>query len=242
MTRSIWGYLRSYPSKFRNFLFVRREEVLWPRCEVRDLLLWQDVYVWEGLGGAGGVSSSQGSREGSESGEGILADEIDKLQNGNSSPCRRLSNAEAGEIRHSPSPGPEVPQGLTSPRLERRASVIESSTDTLVPEASEQGGAERSQLEAESPGAGGNWTLGGSDIEVSNVANGSSLPRPSLSQSLPLQQNRLLEESILSSCSNGSLEPLDSDGLVAHNDQVYHFFCLLRQRVKLNSCVSRFND
>ena len=61
-TRSIWGYLRwvvdkkrkdsippswrllqitnkmsslrSYPSKFRNFLFVRREEVLWPRCEV----------------------------------------------------------------------------------------------------------------------------------------------------------------------------------------------------------------
>ena len=78
---------------------------------MRDLLLWQDVYVWEGLGGAGGVSSSQvslqninaheitttsvsrlystflmfnvalkGSREGSESGEGVLADEIDKLQ------------------------------------------------------------------------------------------------------------------------------------------------------------------
>ena len=23
------------------------------------MLLWQDVYVWEGLGGAGGVSSSQ---------------------------------------------------------------------------------------------------------------------------------------------------------------------------------------
>ena len=34
---------------------------------------------------------------------------------------------------------------------------------------------------------------------------------------------RLLEESILSSCSNGSLEPLDSDGLVAHNDQVLIF-------------------
>jgi myotubularin-related protein 3/4 len=220
-TRSIWGYLRSFPSKFRNFLFVRREEVLWPRCEVRDLLLWQDVYVWEGLGGAGGVSSSQGSREGSESGEGVLADEIDKLQNGNSSPCRRLSNAEAGEIRHSPSPGPDVPQGLSSPRLERRASVIESSTDTLVPEASEQGGGERSgQAESPAAGAGGsNWTLGGSDIEI-NVANG-SLPRPSLSQSLPLHQNRFLEEAMaLSSCSNGSLEPLDSDGLVAHNDQV----------------------
>ena len=33
-TRSIWGYLRSHPSKFRNFLFVRRDEVLWPRFEV----------------------------------------------------------------------------------------------------------------------------------------------------------------------------------------------------------------
>ena len=81
-------------------------------------------------------------------------------------------------------------QGLSSPRLERRASVIESSTDTLVPEASEQGGAERSR-QAESPTsatAGSTWTLGGSDVE-SNVANG-SLPRPSLSQSLPLHQNR----------------------------------------------------
>ena len=37
-TRSIWGYLRSHPSKFRNFLFVRRDEVLWPRFEVQYLL------------------------------------------------------------------------------------------------------------------------------------------------------------------------------------------------------------
>ena len=34
-TRSIWGYLRNHPTKFRNFLFVRRDEVLWPRFEVR---------------------------------------------------------------------------------------------------------------------------------------------------------------------------------------------------------------
>ena len=26
-TRSVWGFLRSHPGKFRNFLFVRREEV-----------------------------------------------------------------------------------------------------------------------------------------------------------------------------------------------------------------------
>merc|ERR1712013_590013 len=183
-TRSIWGYLRSYPSKFRNFLFVRREEVLWPRCEVRDLLLWQDVYVWEGLGGAGGVSSSQGSREGSESGEGILADEIDKLQNGNASPCRRLSNTETNVISNSVSQGIKAPQGQTSPRLGRRASVIESSTDTLVPETSDQAAGERSEKE-ESPAA--NWTLGGSDLELANGTNG-TLPSPGLPQPIPLQQ------------------------------------------------------
>ena len=141
-------------------------------------------------------------------------------------------------------------QGLSSPRLERRASVIESSTDTLVPEASEQGGGESSrQAETPAAGAGSNWTLGGSESET-NVANG-SLPRPSLSQSIPLHQNRLallgfnfifascahfhlvilfrfLEEAMaLSSCSNGSLEPLDSDGLVAHNDQVKYLFSFL---------------
>ena len=64
--------------------------------------------------------------------------------------------------------------------------MIESSTDTLVPEVSEQGGAEKSQ-QAESEAV--NWTLGGSDTDVPNGANG-TLPQPSLSQSLPLHQNR----------------------------------------------------
>ena len=77
--------------------------------------------------------SFQGSREGSESGEGILADEIDKLQvvmacfsniasqwgsyvdilipqNGNASPCRRLSNTETNVISNSVSQGVEAPQ------------------------------------------------------------------------------------------------------------------------------------
>jgi len=46
-TRSIWPFLRSHPAKFRNFLFVEKNEILWPRCEVRDLLLWKEVYVGE---------------------------------------------------------------------------------------------------------------------------------------------------------------------------------------------------
>ena len=53
--------------------------------KVRDLLLWQDVYVGEGGSLQSGKESSAGvtgySREGSENGgENALAEEIDKLQ------------------------------------------------------------------------------------------------------------------------------------------------------------------
>merc|ERR1719186_2000370 len=112
-TRAIWGYLRSHPSKFRNFLFVRRDEVLWPRCEVRDLLLWNDVYIGEAMSGGSKIvsgASEEGSglshsAEGSESGDNKVAematDDMDKLQNGSkeSTPdvCseyrRKLSNS-----------------------------------------------------------------------------------------------------------------------------------------------------
>lgn len=223
-TRSIWGYLRSHPSKFRNFLFVRREEVLWPRCEVRDLLLWQDVYVWEGLGGTVGVSSSQGSREGSENGEGILSEEIDKLQNGSTTGSKEstpdvcpeykemsstMSQDEVDEEEDEDDQEDEVMkvisttnsdavpsalQGATSPRLERRRSLIESSTDTLV-----------SEVE------------GDKNKDKNTVSNGSNVVCSFNIQN----QHRLLEESMAtSSCSNGFSDPLDSDGLVAHNDQV----------------------
>merc|ERR1712013_863582 len=50
---------------------------------------------------------------------------------------------------------------------------------------------------------------------------GGTLPSSGLPQPIPLHQTRLLEEAMaLSSCSNGSQDPLDSDGLIAHNDQV----------------------
>jgi myotubularin-related protein 3/4 len=48
-TRSVWDFLEHHHVKFRNFLYESRikeaVEPLWPRCEVRDLLLWKDVYV-----------------------------------------------------------------------------------------------------------------------------------------------------------------------------------------------------
>jgi len=199
-TRSIWGYLRSHPGKFRNFLFVRRDEVLWPRCEVRDLLLWQDVYVGEGgsLQGGKEVSSSQGgSREGSENGgENASVEEIDKMQNGSkeSTPdvCpeyrRKSSNSseessgclDASEFSNFTSQ--PAPASNTTPRLERR-SVIESSTDTLVPE-----------------------------TELQKSKKCQNFPLPPLSTQL--------EEAMNSSSISVFSDPLDSDGLVAHHNQV----------------------
>ena len=49
-TRSVWDYLDHHHVKFRNFLYENRlskqnVDPLWPRSEVRDLLLWKDVYV-----------------------------------------------------------------------------------------------------------------------------------------------------------------------------------------------------
>lgn len=199
-TRSIWGYLRSHPGKFRNFLFVRRDEVLWPRCEVRDLLLWQDVYVGEGgsLQGGKEVSSSQGgSREGSENGgENASVEEIDKIQNGSkeSTPdvCpeyRRKSSNSSEESSGCPDisefsnfPSQPAPASNTTPRLERR-SVIESSTDTLVPE---------------------------SELQKSKKCP--NFPFPLL--------NTQLEEAMNSSSISVFSDPLDSDGLVAHHNQV----------------------
>ena len=51
-TRSVWDYLDHHHVKFRNFLYENHRlskqmvvDPLWPRCEIRDLLLWKDIYV-----------------------------------------------------------------------------------------------------------------------------------------------------------------------------------------------------
>lgn len=225
-TRSIWGYLRSHPSKFRNFLFVRRDEVLWPRCEVRDLLLWNDVYIGEAMSGGsktlnGSSEECSGlshSTEGSEAGDVKVAengsDDLDKIQNGSkeSTPdiCseyrRKLSNSSEDDSSSSsggppfqippPSdstPRPQTdtpPRPETTPRLERR-SVIETSTDTLVPEES---------------------------------SNGHALPQKKTSAgkaSTQLVNGRTnVEDEMTSSATSTFSDPLDSDGLVAHHNQV----------------------
>ena len=72
----MWDFLASNPYNFCNLLYQPRNEVLWPKFEVRDLLLWQDVYISEqGRGGAvitGAAAevitpgSSKGPRSGKE--------------------------------------------------------------------------------------------------------------------------------------------------------------------------------
>ena len=68
-TRSVWNFLKRYPYKFRNLLYTKTaseedeekpdmNNLLVPRCEIRDLLLWKEVYVSSefrpsGSGGAG---------------------------------------------------------------------------------------------------------------------------------------------------------------------------------------------
>jgi len=65
-TRSVWDYVEHHHVKFRNFLYENRKsnlskeavDPLWPRCEVRDLLLWKDVYVVSDVSGSGNNGGS----------------------------------------------------------------------------------------------------------------------------------------------------------------------------------------
>ena len=55
-TRSVWNFLKHHPHKFCNLLYIPpsttssvydESDVLWPRSEVRDMLVWTDVYMSE---------------------------------------------------------------------------------------------------------------------------------------------------------------------------------------------------
>ena len=89
-----------------------------------------------------------------------------------------------------PANGQPATASSTTPRLERR-SVIESSTDTLVPE---------------------------SELQKSKKSQNFTLP--------PL--NTQIEEAMNSSSISVFSDPLDSDGLVAHHNQVRDTLSYLR--------------
>jgi len=135
-TRSIWGFLRSHPAKFRNFLFIRKDEVLWPKCEVRDLLLWRSVYVGEGCGEGAGSSLPATLKGRSRDSSGESSDG-DSKQNGSKegSPDGSDSGVEVPPLPATPptTNGPVASSRQNRPKRDR-ASHIESSTDTLVGE------------------------------------------------------------------------------------------------------------
>ena len=72
-TRSVWNFLKHHPHKFCNLLYTPpssadEPSVLWPRSDVRDMLVWTDVYMSEQRQGGSNVgqhvSNSTTLREG----------------------------------------------------------------------------------------------------------------------------------------------------------------------------------
>ena len=82
--RSVWCYLRYHQYKFRNLLYLpggakgTTSNVLIPKSEVRDLLLWRDVYVSEQRSGPGANSAPAAAAAAAAAG-------ADRSQSGDSS-------------------------------------------------------------------------------------------------------------------------------------------------------------
>ena len=68
-TRSIWSFLRSdNQAKYLNLLYNKLEDTLRPKTEVRDFLLWREVFTAEQHGSAcSGIDSIGSSKTGSAS-------------------------------------------------------------------------------------------------------------------------------------------------------------------------------
>ena len=62
-TRSVWNFLKHHPQKFCNLLYTppptaggnEEANVLWPRSELRDMLVWKDVYMSEQRQGSSAI-------------------------------------------------------------------------------------------------------------------------------------------------------------------------------------------
>ena len=68
-TRSVWNFLKHHPHKFCNLLYTPptsttvndESNVLWPRSELRDMLVWTDVYMSEQRQGGSSLGQQQTS-------------------------------------------------------------------------------------------------------------------------------------------------------------------------------------
>lgn len=86
-TFSVWQFLKTGGGRqhhFRNYLYVPREQVLWPSCNVRDLVLWSEVYLGGGIGTSSSLLGSDNVR--GPSGEMSRAAHVGSSTPGTSAP------------------------------------------------------------------------------------------------------------------------------------------------------------
>ena len=279
-SRSVWDYLEHHHVKFRNFLYENSKpkeplDPIWPRCEVRDLLLWKDVYVVSDqkpplvitstvVTNANGTSTNS---SGMNSRCDELPSSVDQVDSGAN------SSREDEERGPQSPPKSEMKQvhveleklsveaaaessskslNLTSLQTQRKFRAIESSTDTLVAVSQdlEQADIDDIPTEPEDPTVSSNHddaplpppprpvpetrtnniassSLQSSEVVITASASSSSSAVAAVAADKSLQK---LEYNNLGGCPSNCLvgwdlsqyfkEPIDTDGLTAHHNQV----------------------
>ena len=261
-SRSVWDYLEHHHVKFRNFLYENSKpkeplDPIWPRCEVRDLLLWKDVYVVSDqktaastaastnvpTNGTSSTNSSSGMNSRCEDASCMPAssssiDQVDSDET--SSPPKRNEmkqvHAQLEKLSVQDEEGLESssPKPLNSVIAQRRLDnqglrAIESSTDTLV-----------AVSQDELPTAEEDLTLSSNhdnnddaptrlvpEARTTTTNHNSSSQSEAVTEDKSMQK---LEYNNLSGCPSNCLmgwdlsqyfkEPIDTDGLTAHHNQV----------------------
>lgn len=238
-TRSVWDYLEHHHVKFRNFLFENRlnkeaVEPLWPRCEVRDLLLWKDVYVVSdhkiSSSSMPAQPSTPGANNTSTSSSGLNS-RCDDAPPGSSGSDAVDGGSSSREDDGKPANEPPKLDSAVSEKLQQEdedsgtASIlpamklklgraIESSTDTLVADVVKDKSEHEIQVPEVQSSTNALPALSAANVAKNTVMNCSDEGQKSISSGCPSH--------CLMGCdlSQYFKEPIDTDGLNAHHNQV----------------------
>ena len=254
-SRSVWDYLEHHHVKFRNFLYESKVQAgpldpIWPRCEVRDLLLWKDVYVVSDqkplVGGSSSsmnttnangtsTSSSSGMNSRCEDALPLSSSSVDQVDSGANSSREDETNGEQSPPRSEMNQVHEEleklsmleassakPTTMVQRKLGPGQRAIESSTDTLVADFDER-----------------QKVINHEEIEERHTNNTEKAPQvpetngPSEVAIVPM--TAMTHKGVVSvmgggwspsNCLMGQdlsqyfKEPIDTDGLTAHHNQV----------------------
>ena len=278
-SRSVWDYLEHHHVKFRNFLYENSKpkeplDPIWPRCEVRDLLLWKDVYVVSDqkpplvitstvVTNANGTSTNSSGMNSRCDELPSSVDQVDSGANssredeerGPQSPPKsemKQVHVELEKLSVEAAESSSKSLNLTSLQTQRKFRAIESSTDTLVAVSQdlEQADIDDIPTEPEDPTVSSNHddaplpppprpvpetrtnniassSLQSSEVVITASASSSSSAAAAAAADKSLQK---LEYNNLGGCPSNCLvgwdlsqyfkEPIDTDGLTAHHNQV----------------------